>query len=378
MKDESGKERDSDNNQTVTQEQKKAAEDEIRRQQRDVDYDTKEYPVEVIVNKYMDGLDTDSNELFVPDYQRDETWSEDRQSKFIESVLIGLPIPYLFVADVHDEDEDKDARLEIVDGSQRIRTLAKFQNNELTLCGLKKLILLNGFRFADLPPPRQRRFKRRTLRMIELTERAVEEVRRDIFERINTGSDALKDMEKRRGIQQGPMLTLVERCAQMPLFAKLAPLTPTQEARKDRQELVLRFFTYRYRYKTFKNRVAPLLDEYLEEMNQKDPQELVPLEREFTQVLAFVEKHFEFGFAKKAHHKKTPRVRFEAIAVGAALALAIQPALVPPPTDRWLTTGTKQLSEFEKLTTSGSSNSRPRVEKRIEYVRDRLLGRPSR
>lgn len=157
-----------------------------------VDYDTKEYPVEVLVQKYDNQID-DEDELFVPNYQHDFVWTEKRQSKFIESVILGLPIPYIFVA-------DNEGRMEIVDGSQRIRTLVSFSTNELILGDLKKLTELNGFKFSDLPLKEQRRFKRKTIRMIELTENADEAVRRDIFERINTGSDELKAMEKRKGI----------------------------------------------------------------------------------------------------------------------------------------------------------------------------------
>ena len=161
----------------ITVEQKEAADAEIRKKQQPVNYDTKEYPVEILVQKYMEGKDNDTNELFIPDYQREMAWDEARQSKFVESVLLGLPIPYIFVADI--PDKENEARLEIIDGSQRIRTLARFINNELTLNGLKKLTQLNGFTFADLPLARQRRFNRTTLRMIQLTENADEEVRRD-------------------------------------------------------------------------------------------------------------------------------------------------------------------------------------------------------
>ncbi|MEH2143083.1 DUF262 domain-containing protein [Nostoc sp.] len=173
-----------------------------------VDYDTKEYPVEVLVQKYREGLDEDINELYIPDYQRDMIWPDDHQSKFIESIFLGLPIPYIFVADLRPEEEDL-ARLEIVDGTQRIRTLDKFLKNELRLCGLKKLENLNDFKFSDLSLARQRRFNRATIRMIVLTDKADEEVRRDLFERINTGSIALNDMEKRRDISPGPFVKLL-------------------------------------------------------------------------------------------------------------------------------------------------------------------------
>ncbi|MFP4124820.1 MAG: DUF262 domain-containing protein, partial [Coleofasciculus sp.] len=66
----------------ITDQQREAAEAEIREKQKVVDYDTKEYPVEVLVKKYRDGLDEDINELYIPDYQRDMIWEEPRQSKF--------------------------------------------------------------------------------------------------------------------------------------------------------------------------------------------------------------------------------------------------------------------------------------------------------
>ena len=156
---------------------------QIRDLQRDVDYQVREYPIEVVVQKHLKGREDGTNELFVPDYQRDFVWDDKRQSRFIESLLIGLPIPYLFAADVGSEDEDLAGRLEIVDGTQRIRTLAQFVTGELEIRDLEKLSELNGFKHTDLAPSRQRRFGRITLRMIELTEQAKEETRRDMFEK---------------------------------------------------------------------------------------------------------------------------------------------------------------------------------------------------
>lgn len=170
---------------TITDELKAKAEAEIRDRTKRVDYNTLEYPIEVIVEKYLKGRDEDKSELFIPDYQREMAWDEDRQSKLIESLILGLPIPYIFVADIS-EDEDL-SRLEIIDGTQRIITVTKFINNDLKLKNLKNLTSLNGFTFKDLTLPRQRRFQRTTMRMIVLTKEADEEVKRDIFERINSG-----------------------------------------------------------------------------------------------------------------------------------------------------------------------------------------------
>lgn len=346
--------------------QREEAERQVSQHLRIVDYDTKEYPVETIVMKYLARKSDEDNVLFVPDYQRDFTWTVERQSKFIESILIGLPIPYIFVADV----SEKEGRLEIVDGSQRIRTLAAFVTNRLKLTGLTKLSGLIGFRFCDLELVRQRRFLRRTIHMIELSEKADEEVRRDIFERINTGSDVLKDMEVRRGLVPGPFLTLIEECAANQLFKELAPLSPASEKRREREELVLRFFAYLDNYQGFEKRVREFLDEYLKvTQGSFDAAKAEAFKRTFLETLSFVQRFFPNGFKKAPHHKRTPHIRFEAIAVGTALALREKPDLQPLPIE-WL-----ESPEFKKYTTSDASNSKPKVIRRIEYVRDHLLGR---
>jgi hypothetical protein len=354
----------------ITDEQREAAEAEIRDKQKIVDYDTKEYPVEVLVQKYKDGLKEDINELYIPDYQRDKAWEEPRQSKFIESILLGLPIPYIFVADLRPKDDDVDdlARLEIVDGTQRIRTLERFLNDELKLCGLKKLEQLNNFRFKDLPLGRQRRFNRATLRMIVLTDKADEETRRDLFERINTGSVELNDMEKRRGISPGPFVNLLEELAKHPKFRKLCPFSEALIRRREPEEFVLRFFAYLNNYKSFERQVNTFLNEYLEKNNHPGIL-LDEMRNEFHAMLDFVEKYFTNGFSKKEGHVKTPRIRFEAISVGVALALREKTDLVPK-SIKWIDS-----PEFKEYTTSDASNSKPKVIKRIEYVRDQLLGK---
>ncbi len=345
--------------------QKAEAESQIVAHHKAIDYDTREYPVEVLVQKYLTRLEEDDNDLFVPDYQREHTWSEERQSKFIESVLIGLPIPYLFVADV----PGKEGRLEIVDGSQRIRTLASFVRNKLCLIGLKRLTSLNGFRFQDLPISRQRRFNRHTLRMIELTENADEEVRRDIFERINTGSLHPTDMEVRWGVHDSPLLHFIRDCSEDETFIKLTPLSDSQVKRREREEFVLRFFAYLENYKHFDRKVVDFLNDYLEKTQQSfDDKKKADMMKEWSRMLAFVERTFPNGFSKAKGHSRTPRIRYEAISVGSALALRQNPKLKPSSVD-WL-----ESEDFKEYTTSDASNSRPKVVKRIEYVRDELLG----
>lgn len=351
----------------ITDDQKEAAEAEIREKQKIVDYDTKEYPVEVLFQKYRDGLDEDMNELYIPDYQREMIWEDSRQSKFIESIMLGLPIPYIFVADLPPKDDhDDEARWEIVDGTQRIRTLDRFLNNDLKLCGLEKLKKLNEFKFKDLPLARQRRFNRATLRMIVLTDKADEETRRDLFERINTGSVELNDMEKRRGISPGPFVNLLEELAKYPKFRKLCPFSEALVNKREPEEFVLRFFAYLNNYKNFDRQVNTFLNKYLEEHNHIEINRDI-MQNEFEAMLNFVEQYLPNGFSKKEGHIRTPRIRFEAISVGVALALREKSDLIPQ-SMKWLDS-----PEFKDYTTSDASNSKPKVIRRIEYVRDQLL-----
>ena len=362
----------------ITREKKEAAEVEIREKQKAVNYRTIEYPVEVLVQKYMDGIENDTNELFIPDYQREMTWDEERQSKFIESVFLGLPIPPIFIADINgqenEEDEEDEARLEIIDGTQRIRTLNRFINNELTLCNLKKLSKLNNFIFEDLLPSRQRRFKRVTVRIIQLTEDADEETRRDLFERINTGSVELNEMEKRRGIYPGKVAGLVEKLSKLQKFKNLCSFSEAAIDRRDPQEFVLRFFAFLDRYKIFDSKlgVIQFLDEYLESANNNKNIDLEKMQHEFETMIEFVEKSFPNGFRSgKKLNRTTTRIKFESLSVGVALALREKNNLHFQGDD--LLDASK--SNFQNYTKGDASSSNKKVIRRIEYVRDQLLGK---
>ena len=214
---------------------------------------------------------------------------------------------------------------------------------------------------------RRRRFNRATIRMIVLTEKADEETRRDMFERIN-GSVQLNDMEKRRGISPGPFVKLLEELAKTPKFIKLCPISETLVRKREPEEFVLRFFAYLNKYQKFERQVNVFLNEYLEKHNN-DGIDQDSMSSEFHKMLDFVDKYFPHGFSKSKGHVRIPRIRFEAISVGVALALRKKSDLEPK-SMAWLDS-----PAFKEYTTSDSSNSRPKVIRRIEYVRDRLLGK---
>ena len=360
----------------ISNEKKEIAEAEIRDKRKSVDYRTLEYPIEIIVDKYLAGIDEDENELFIPDYQREMAWDDDRQSKFIESIFLGLPIPYIFVADsVADTLESEDlARLEIIDGTQRIRTLSRFIRNQLQLSNLKELESLNGFKFNDLPLSRQRRFKRTTIRMIQLTDKANEKIRRDIFERLNTGSVELNEMEKRRGIRPGKFLDLIEELSKENLFRDLCSFTEAEINKRDPQEFVLRFFAFLNNYKNYSGKkVHEFLDNYLEQENKSKSSNTDVMRDEFNRMLKFIKEYLPDALhiyrKTKEQYEPTTRIKFESITVGTALALRENKDLTPS------SVSFINSREFDQLTKSDASSSKNKVALRLEYVRDCLLGK---
>lgn len=356
-------------------EMKENAERVIRKSNRDIHYSIREWSIEIILDKFSTGMEDDTNELFIPDYQRDYKWDLKIASRFIESILLDFPIPYLYIADVDaPDDPELDGRVEIIDGSQRIRALYYFCNDQFELQELKELKELEGFKFSDFVAARKRRFLRETLRMVELKGEVDESSRRDLFERINSGVKRLEAMEVRHGSEEANSKfykKVIIPCSEDSLFSKLAPLSDKKKSNADHRELVLRFFAYLHNLDTYKGYVKPFLDEYLmQESEQTSEAVLEAYLNEFNSTMGFIDKHFGgMGFKKTIGSKTTPRARYEAIAVGVALALQEKPSLEPAvDVSTWLSS-----DEFQAIVGADSANNVNQLKRRINFVKNKLL-----
>jgi hypothetical protein len=320
-------------------------------------YDTKEYPIEVIVSKF------EKDQIFVPHYQRNFVWKPHEKSRFIESVFLGVPImPFLVSV------SGEEAELEIIDGSQRIRTLQEYVKCGFKINGLEKLTELNGTKFADLSESRKNKFLLRDFRFHVVTDKATNEVRADIFNRVNTSSNKLSSSEKRKGAYQGKFYEFICKCAAFKAFREVCPIPKQKINRGEYEELVLRFFAYSESYLSFKHDVETFLDNFLLAKQSKgfDEKELTA---SLNVVVKFVKKYFDKPyFARKGRDNATPRVRFEALSVGIYLALKQNPNLAPDNL-KWL-----ESDEFKHHTTSDASNNQGKLRARVEFVRDCLLG----
>ena len=337
----------------LSEEEVSGIEAAIKINQLEVAYDVRDFTIDYLIQEYR------ADQFYIPPYQRNFIWNPPRQIKFIESVILGLPIPFLFFADVDD------GRLEVVDGVQRLRSLEAFMVDDLRLSKLEKIPEINGLFFTDLPASQQRKFSYRALRVIVLEDKTSLATRHEIFTRINTGSVKATSSELWKGGYPGPFMDFLIKCASDPLFLNLCPISKTLLSREEGLELVVRFFAFSNKYKVFKHDVSLFLGAYIKDHQHEFDEHT--MYDEFHRMLHMVHKFFPHGFSKSPGDKTTPRVRFEAISVGSNLALRENPKLVPGPID-WL-----KSDEFLRHTTTHASNSNPRLRGRVEYVRDQLL-----
>uniref|UniRef100_Q3AQ43 GmrSD restriction endonucleases N-terminal domain-containing protein n=1 Tax=Chlorobium chlorochromatii (strain CaD3) TaxID=340177 RepID=Q3AQ43_CHLCH len=338
---------------------------EFKKESKLYEYRTKDYPFEVIHAKFGDEEDL-TKSLYVPAYQREFVWKPDKQSLFIESVLLGVPLSPFLVSDNINDNENA-GRLEIVDGSQRIRTLIAFYENKLRLIKLDKLKEINSAKFKDLPKTLQSYLYNRDFRII-VVENAEIEIRKDLYKRINTTSEPLSDAEIRRGSYSGDFYDLVIELSKNVLFKEICPISEQKNDRGEGEELVLRFFAYIDNYLQFKHDVAFFLNDYLDDKNEKGFDESF-YKSAFLSMVNFVKENYPLGFRKEENSNSTPRVRFEAISVGTYLAIKENDSLQKPNME-WLYS-----SGFKIQTTSDASNNPDRLKNRIEFVRDGLLGK---
>lgn len=338
----------------ITDVMRQEAEKQIKELRKEINYDTRDYSIDFLVQQFRE------NEFYVPDeYQRKFIWEDPNKTRFIESILLGLPIPFMFFSDTDD------GRCEIIDGAQRTQTMVEFMDNELRLTNLKKLSALNNFTYSDLPEYFKRKFNKTTMRIIVLSDETTIDIRKEIFNRINTAGKPATASEIRRGSYSGPFMDFLRECTENPTFIRVCPVSEISKKRYDDLELVLRYFAFVNNYKAFVHRVDEFLDSYVESIQSDFDKD--SFQKEFQKMLDFIDKYFEYGFRKTKNAKSTPRVRFEAIAVGVGLALRENPDLVPASMD-WL-----ESDKFKVHTTTHASNSPSRVSGRIEYVRDALL-----
>jgi len=240
----------------------------INSARKNVNYDTKEFTLELLHSKFNRLTeDGKTKEIAIPFYQRNFVWRNDRkkQSRFIESLLLDLPIPPMFFA------ETEDGILEVVDGSQRIRTINEFLNNGFHLTKLEKIPELEGMKFEDFKSSRQRMIKNKTLRSIVLydLDNDVLDISQMLFDRLNTGGANLTKMEIIKGSQSGKFIDFIFEIGETnKTFNELSQFYDEDEQRGYREEFLIKYFAFSDSL-NFDESISDYLSNYIDNMNEK-------------------------------------------------------------------------------------------------------------
>ena len=294
------------------------------------------YPLDTI-ETMLDSKQGESKKYILnPEYQRRKRWDNTRKSRLIESFIMNVPIPPIFLYEVDY------SIYEVMDGQQRLTAIYDFYKGRFELKGLEYWQELNGRKYHDLPEQVKRGIDRRYLSSIVLLEETAktkaeaESLKRIVFERLNSGGEKLTPQETRNALHNGKFNQLCMELARNDLFRQMWQLPLESEVedlllkseeelkQEDKSnvsarlelyrkmedvELVLRFFAYRHLDK-LKSPLDEFLDNYLRQANNWSDEVLNELQSIFNETIGLVYSVFgdsAFLAPSISQESKTPR-----------------------------------------------------------------------
>lgn len=233
-----------------------------------------------------------------PEYQRNHRWGNDVSSRLIESLILNIPVPLIYISqdiDVDEETEDDIARYSVIDGQQRLTAIYEFFKNKYSLTGLSVLEELNEALYKDLPPFLTRRLEERTIKCLRIDSTLDSQVKYDIFERLNSGSVKLEPQELRNATCRGPFKSLIKNLSTNEDFKTMAQLDPNgaRVKKMEDQELVLRFFALVYQdgHAQYKGGFKGFLTSKMEEFNELPIETIQEMESFFVNTMQAIRKN---------------------------------------------------------------------------------------
>lgn len=196
-----------------------------------------------------------------PKYQRRERWTPQKQSALIESFLLNVPVPPIYLA------EDEFGRYSVVDGKQRITAIYRFITGRLALTSLESFEELEGYRYDDLPRDLQNALDVRPyLRVVTLLKQSDPSLKFEVFTRLNRGGEQMEPQELRNVAFRGELNNLIFELAEHPFLRQQLKIKnergPAYQRMAD-AEYVLRFLTMRSAWTRFSGSLRTAMDEFM-------------------------------------------------------------------------------------------------------------------
>ena len=229
-----------------------------------------------------------------PDFQRNEVWSTRQKSELIESVVMGIPLPLIYLA------ETMEGKLVIVDGRQRLTTFFRYLDNEFAINGLKIMTELNSCRFRDLENDVNKSKYAAEIEDFQLVIQIIkyptpDRVRFDIFDRVNRGGTPLNNQEMRNALYQGPATRLLNELAESEEFKAATGHSVSPLHMKDKYIILRALSFYLWKKQLLKKKNGEIvvyrsdIEEFLgyamEYLNWVDEQSRVELKKLFFRVM---------------------------------------------------------------------------------------------
>ena len=342
-----------------------------------------------LLDMYKDG------ELIIdPEYQRLFRWSEVQQSRFIESLLLEMPIPPIFVV------EQEEGKYELIDGLQRVSSYIHFRGEHpdyqgeeedskkprfLKLEGCDICESLNGLIYSTLPITLQIRLKRNFIRVEVLRKESDTRLRYHMFKRLNTGGSKLTDQEVRNctiRLLSPKFNNFLIECSNFHQFENcISSLNDDKRDQKYDQELVLRFFAFKNMREQYVHEVGSYLTKCMEFFSTSSDNfdyenEKFIFQTTFDILNKTLGKKSFSPATKKGLSSKFAIYHYEAITLSIASNLDGLKKLTEAniPKLKTILIDRKKDQEFIDMTTGGGKNYADPLKRRIAFVEERIRG----
>lgn len=320
-----------------------------------------DYPVDGLVKRIKSGS------IYIPDFQRNYVWSQAQASKFVESLLLGLPVPGIFLA------KEEDNKLIVIDGQQRLKSLQMFydkifRGKEFQLKGVQEQF--EGKTFETLDAEDKRRLDDSILHATIVKQEEPSEDDSSIyllFERLNTGGLQLQPQEIRFAIFTGVLNDLLVKLNDYPKWREI--YGPLSKRRKD-EELILRFLALKFDEASYIKPLRYFLNRFTAKNRAAAADVLAQYEKSFKSVVDFVAK----TLGKKAFRPLRSINASVYDSVMVATAEGLEKGKIT--NEKGFIAAYEALlanSEYKNATEQGTSDE-PVVKKRLKLARETLLG----
>jgi Protein of unknown function DUF262 len=223
-----------------------------------------------------------------PDYQRRERWKNARQAQLIESFLLNVPVPPVYLA------EDDFGTYSVIDGKQRITTINRFLRDRFALDHLVSFPEVNGLRYKELPKALRNALAIRPyLRVVTLLKQTDPELKYDVFTRLNTGGEPLLPQEIRNALYRGSLNDKLFSLGENAFLRKQLKIKTKKESAYTEMldvEMPLRFFTFRDSWEQFSGNSRKSMDDFMAKNKTLTNTSLKKLAGDFESALARCEE----------------------------------------------------------------------------------------